>query len=218
MKAIFSFILICSSAFVFSQTTFNLYSVKARDSEFNKEVEGSMYFDKDFHLAIVDGKKERPYMLRYNAYLDVMEFYEGKELFFVGKDQHKTFDFGSGNKVYILENYVPKGKNESISGYLIQLVKGNVTLYKSQNIAHKLADTRNIGFGQESKPERLEATKEIFYIKVGEANVIELPGSIDKLAQLLNRNKKELSKFMKENSLNMKAEKDIVQLFKFVNQ
>ena len=218
MKTISSFILICISACVFSQHSINLFSVKSRNNEFNNEVEGNMYFDTDFHLAIVDGKKEKPYMLRYNAYLDVMEFYEGKELYFVEKDRHKIFDFGSGNYTYILENYVPKGKNESINGYLIQLVKGNVTLYKSQTIVYRLAETKNIGFGQESKQERLEAAKEVYYVKVGEANVVELPGSNDKLAELLNRNKKEFSKFMKENSLNMKREKDIVKLFKFINQ
>lgn len=220
MKIIISTLLICISVFAFSQRSYNLFANRAANAEFNDELEGTMYFDKDFHLAIVDGKKEKPYMLRYNAYLDVMEFYEGKELYFVNKDQYKIFDFGIGKKVYSLENYIPEGKDESINGYLIRLVDGNVTLLKSETIVHKLADRNNIGFGQESetKPERLEAAKEVYYIKIGEADVIKLPGSKNKLAELLKRDKKEFSKFMKENNLNMDTEKDLIKLFKTINQ
>lgn len=219
MKTIFSFILICISVLVFSQIrSFDLFSVKARNSEINDEVVGNMYFDKDFHLAVVDGKKEKPYMLRYNPYFDAMEFYEGKELYFVEKDKHKIFDFGVGNYTYILENYVPEGKNEPINGYLIQLVKGNITLYKSKTIVYKAAETKDVGFGTDSKPERLEAAKEVYYVKVGDGAIVKLPGSKNNLAELLNRDTKEFSKFMKENNLNMKTEKDLVQLFKFINQ
>lgn len=218
MKKNILLITILIGGFAFSQRSYSLFSVKAANSDFYDEVEGTMYFDKEFHLAIVDGKEEKPYMIRYNAYFDAMEFYEGKELFLVEKEKHKTFDFGFGRKVYVLENYIPKGKDESINGYLIQLVKGNVTLYKSQTMVHKLADTKDLGFGTDTKPERIEAAKEVFYIKVGEGDVVELPGSKNNLAELLKREKKEFSTFMKENNLNMKTEKDLIQLFKFINQ
>lgn len=217
MKTFLTTFFICISAFVFSQHIFgNLYSVKARNSDFDKKVEGNMYFNKDFHLAIVDGKKEKPYMLRYNAYLDVMEFYDGKELYFVEKEKYKTFDFGIGKNIYVLENYVPK--DESISGYLIQLVKGNITLYKSQTMVYKLVETIDVGFGTDKKPERLEPAKEVYYVKVGDGNIVKLPRSKNNLAELINRDKKEFSKFMKENNLNMNMEKDLIQLFKFINQ
>lgn len=219
MKKIILVTTILIGGFAFSQRSYTLLATKAANGEINDELQGSMYFDKDFHLAIIDGKKEKPYMLRYNAYFDAMEFYEGKELYLVEKDTHKTFDFGAGRKFYVLKNYVPKDTKKSIKGYLIQLEKGNVTLYKSQTMVHRLADTKDLGgFGPEPKAERIEPAKEIFYMQVGEGDVVALPKSKNSLAELINRDKKEFSKFMKENNLSMSNEVDLVKLFKAINQ
>jgi|SRR5690606_24470168 len=182
-----------------------------------EDVKGSQYYNENFLYAFVNENKSNPHKLRYNAYTDEMEFERDGKLYDLEKGLYKVIDFDVAlNKKYIYAEYVYN--DETIKGYLVELASGEYKLYKREKMEF-IPERKSTpsGFGKSDTPAEFRPAKNIYFLKIGDGQLIEIPNSKSKFTDLLNENQKAVSKFIKENNISLTDEKDLITLCENLN-
>jgi len=182
-------------------TTINYDEIKGTPYSSDEFIEGTIYF-------ISGSKKDVP--MRYDWYSKTMEVeYEGK-----------TFEISNTTTVnYVLldgKKYVPFKHIRSINNYLIELYRGNYSLFRREDVRYIEGAPAQSGYDQPSPP-KFEWYKPEYLIITNEGKTI-LPELNKKDFPLqFPGHEKEIQDYIKENGLNPKNEEDLTRLIKMID-
>lgn len=187
----------------------------------NNEIDlvGSPYFNESFQKgsAVKNGITiDRNIGLRYNANKDVFEI---KKPIALTDDQarilKKTDELSLviNNQTFVF--LLPTAKSKA-QGYFVVLYEGeNLTLYKKIKKEYLPAQKAYSSMAKAVPPSYKE--KIIYYLADSEGVINELSPSKKKKTEAFGIDKKELKIYLKENSINVNKEKDLIKLAKYAD-
>lgn len=179
------------------------------------DIEGSPYLNASFLYAFIGEDKTKPQMLRYNAYKDEMEFKKGEEIFYLDKSKYSLITFEPLKK-YVVSHY--KYKDESINGYLVELEGGNFSLLKSERVNFVPERSVSRGLTESKTPAQFKIANPVFFIKLENGDVVEIPSSKNKFAKLFGSKEDVVLNYMKENKVSLSNENDLKKLVAHLNK
>lgn len=159
-------------------------------------IEGSPYLNPSFSDAKV-AKVEGNYKMRYNAYLDEIEYTTNTDTLALVKDMRfSEIVFPTQNLHFQLATYPYEGKN--VTGYLIKLVdQPTVKIYKKEKINFQDAQPARSSY-DEAKPPRYVKADVTYFVKLGDQAIVDLPENKRKLLALFPNKKAQLTEFLKD--------------------
>lgn len=181
-----------------------------------KKVDGSPYINEEFTTSEIVGIPYN-FNMRYNAYADEVEVEKVKgDVYALKKDnEFKTILIDKGKYKLQLVNYWISSKKE-VYGYLVELIstKG-IVLYRRDKM-NLIAGKEAITSFDIAVAPKLVRSKDRFYLKQKENNIIEFPENKKQLIQLFPSFQKEISAFINEKDINLKSEEDVIQLIQYI--
>jgi hypothetical protein len=182
-----------------------------------KKVDGSPYTNELFTPSEIVGIPYN-FNMRYNAYADEVEVEKAKgEVYALKKDnEFKTILIDQGRYKLQLVNYWISSKKE-VYGYLVELIAINGTGLYRRDKMNLIAGKEAITSFDIAIPPKLVRSKDRFYLKQKENNIIEFPENKKQLIQLFPSFQKEISNFINEKDIDFKSEKDLIQLTEFIS-
>jgi len=182
-----------------------------------KKVEGSPCINEEFTLSQIVGIPYN-FNMRYNAFADEVEVEKVKgDIYALKKDnEFKTILIDKGRYKLQLVNYWISSKKE-VYGYLVELIAINgISLYRRDKM-NLIAGKEAVTSFDIAVPPKLVRSKDRFYLKQKENNIIEFPENKKQLIQLFPSFQKEISTFINEKDIDFKSEKDLIQLTEFIS-
>ena len=216
-KLIFITLVLLFNANVFSQNQhrFDGSMIITSYKEAEKEkIKGSPYLFEEFSDGKVffkDQKEPATYMFNYNAYTNSIEFVKDGNTYQVSNTQNID-SIVINNNVMLKTIYTED--NADHDDFLIRLNNNKIKLYKKVDIYYVGAREGMSGY-EKDKPAEYVRKKPEFFVSVNEkpATLIKNKKS---LLSLFN-NDKELSSFLKKEKLNIKKEKDFIEIIHYIN-
>ena len=187
------------------------------DADFLASVDGTPYVKMDFVNSSVYFKKNdtvaKEYMLRYNNFLDEIEFKQDNKILFIKNKSHVDRIIMNG-KTYKCLYYTEK--KQVREGYLEQLVDGNIKLYSRQSVSFEPEKPPTAGY-EDPKPAKFTIEADKYFIQFYNKEIKDAPLTKKKINGLFKENGIDISDYLKDNKL--KGNKDgLVQLVKYVNK
>lgn len=196
---LFLFIMLASNVYAQPQITETTIIRQVYVNNLDKKEEnivGSKYFDDAFSSAKVNGGTG-DFDIRYNAFLDIMEYKSEKGLVELLKENNTSFKFSNGD-VYELFNYSLKGT--PVSRYQQVLVDTNgvkISLFKS--IKFNKAQPAASSY-QTDVPANYKALKDQLFITFG-GNTVPFDGKQKSLEEVFPAKADVIKKFYKEHKV-----------------
>ena len=221
MRVVFISLVLILPTLAISQTKelqeYNNLLLRTQESQSLKleytNIEGNPYSNEELipgTIVFVSGNQMDNIPLRYNWYRKDMEFEnEGKVL---AMPEMKEIDhiIINGNK------YVPFYYLKSIKGYLVELVKGEYSLFRAEDVRFINAKPPASGY-DDYQPAKFDWYRTKYYVISLKGNVIELAPSKKKLVQQFPGYEKQISNFIKENKLTVRKEEDLTAIIEMLN-
>lgn|SRR5690606_24448906 len=171
---------------------------------------GSKYLTEDFSQAKVN-KGTQNFLIRYNAYSDLMEYQNDGELLELIKEQNTHFQFANG-EVYELLQYNLKGS--SVSRYhQILTDQNNVKVSKFRSIKLEEAKAPSNSYDS-ATPASYKRNRDSYFITIN-GQTTEFDGKQRSVQKLFPSKSAEIKKFFKENKIKTNDE-DMVKLGDFL--
>lgn len=176
-------------------------------AEEEKATEGTPYLNDTFLDAVVKGY-DSSIKLKYNAYLDEMEFEMDGTNYHLSKDIYPEVQIL--NTKYLYTTY--KEGKETVHGFLVVIREAeNLSFYKKEMKTLIPAKTASTGYDR-SSPAKYKSLDPVYYIGIN-GEIVELPKNEKKFAQLFGNNEKQVLDYIKTNKLSLKTEQDLIKLF-----
>ncbi|MFO8233880.1 MAG: hypothetical protein R6U04_00550 [Bacteroidales bacterium] len=192
-----------------------------------KNVQGTPYLSEKFlpsKVYFIDQDKPIEANLRYNAYSDDFEFFQGGNNYVISNMEHiDSIKYFGHNFVHTA--YTKKkgglfgGSTDEMEGFLARLVNGPCSLYKVYSVKFHDAKSAKTGYN-DPKPPRFEKETPIYCIQLKndphprviqsfrEKKFLDNFGSLDK----------KLKKYIKESNIRLKEEDNLIKFIKYYNQ
>lgn len=176
---------------------------------------GSAYFNESFLSAdIINFPTSYP--MRYNAYLDEMEYEVDGVLYNLDKISHSIVEFQGIKKKYVATTY-NDGKN-FVNGYLVELYGGeNYSLYKREKVVY-VAGTKAKTSMDMDTPAFFKPLKDTYFIKLKDGSTVEIPKSSSKFLKLLSADSDKVGDFIKKNKIDLSKENDLKSLVGYMDK
>lgn len=159
-------------------------------------VAGSKYYSEEFSNAKVNNGTES-FLIRYNAYRDVMEYKKGTDILELIKEQNLRFSFQNGS-TYELMNFVLNGKDYS-QYHQILLDKNNIKVSKYRSI--KLVPAKKAANSYDSDTQATyKENKDVYFVTYNN-QTIEFDGKSKILEKLIPSKASEIKEFFKQNKI-----------------
>lgn len=193
-----------------------LNSIRKNDSndvvELSK-IKGSPYENDAFILGKAANKKtndSKPYYLRYNIYNDIIEVKEENST--IGLIQSLNIYAVINNREYHYEIYSDDNEKTD-EGYFISLYKSEkVNVYKRKIKEFIEEQPAKDSFRQATPPSFKDS--EQFYFKKGRVLIL-ISTKKKEFIKNFPEHKNEITSYIKSEKINLKSEKDLIQLFKY---
>lgn len=182
-----------------------------RSADFNDAaVTGSKYIMETFESAKVNNGTQ-DFMIRYNAYTDMMEYKTGKDVLELIKEKNTHFVFQDGT-VYELFKY--EFKNNVVERYHRVLVSNkNATISKYQSM--KLVPASKASNSYESDTQATyKANKDVYFITYNN-QTFEFDGRQKSLEKIISGKADAIKAFYKENKIK-ENDSDMIKLGNFL--
>jgi hypothetical protein len=183
-----------------------------------ENAEGSPYFNENFIKgSIFNGKDliKENVLLRYNIYADEIEI---KKYDFLPDDEISSLTKDPRFYVKILNNiFVFATYQQSIEkgGYFKVIQPGkHYDLYKK--IIIDFTPFKSANAIESEKPAAFKRTQD-YYLVTKKGNFFKIPKRTSKIYTIMDGKEKKIKDFIKKNKLNLKIEKDLVQLVNYYN-
>lgn len=179
-------------------------------------IKGSPYSDKVFikgEVAMKDGNTYKSIPLRYNIFLDRIEFSNEGAIFYIS-DPNQIKNVKIGNFTYVYTIYYDGSKIKK-SHFLLHHKVENNKLLKKERIEFENAENP-IAF-QNAKPARYKKMPNIFYLKFGAKPAVEVKRR-KHIAKLFPSYQTEIEKYVKKNKVSPKSVKDLVNLLDYYSK
>jgi len=185
---------------------------RIREIEF-KDISGHPYSNRELlpgSVIFVSGAQYDSIPMRYNWYANVMEFKPEEELLVMPQ---------AGNIVAVVIDsvrYVPFYNQKSIKGYLVELCRGNYSLFKKEEVI--FFDPKPAQSGYEgAQPARFEWSNPSYIVVSDEGALFRLDLNKKKMPQQFPGYEEKISSFLSENKINLKKEEDLISLIRKIN-
>lgn len=204
--------------------SYSVGDLQGAKEKFNLEdgsIQGSPYEDNSFKFTTLyyDGEEVQKLFYRYNAYNEEIEIkqqnLEVEPIRSLGKD--KKIAVRMDDKNLSFKTFIDKDNN-TLNGYLLTLEEGDdYVLYKRINVKYTEPQAAQNSFVP-AVPAKFSHFIEYYLEMKGQNRIDEIQLRNNKLLKLLPKTEKEnLALYLKENKLNIKEEKDLIQAFMFLN-
>lgn len=185
----------------------------------NATVEGSPYIIEKFTPAKISASEDNIFYVRYNALRDEFEVKGENDIAYALNKYRRDIvvELIALKKTYQVFGYLDKNGNENF-GYFVDLGKdkSNVKLLKKEKIIftkEKLAVTSY----DTAKPAEYKRGNDEYYIKINDANAIELPNGKKNIANLFPKNSKKVLAYIKSEKIKTNREEDLLKLVNYIN-
>lgn len=176
--------------------------------------EGSPYLDASFNKAIItssDGSVHKDMMLRYDIYHGVFEM-KVKEGIYTMNSGKLASTIQLGEHIFKYTSY--KFLSQEREGYLELILSDKYSLYKRHKSMFTKAKPE--GAYQDAKPANYKTQNPDFFMAIDDALPLFL--SKDKiLFSAVEKHKKKLEEYIKENKLKLRREEDLLKAIEFLN-
>ena len=175
-------------------------------------VQGSAYFDTIYKSGkvIMNGKALAPSMMRYNAYTDEFELDNGQA---VPKEMDIKVDLDSS--IYQFMGYMDKSGHKE-EGYLIPLNEGNTVLFLKTRKEYIKASVPKTGFDTYEEA-KFKDDLGHYLLKKGRTVAEEIKLNKKNILKEIGNGSDDLKKYVSDNNLDLKEEKDVVRLLDYYN-
>lgn len=194
------------------------YNVNRTLSDYEiEEILGNAYYNKEFVLGKVYVNNQmisKNFAFRYNAFSDEIE---------VGRDEATEVMIKKpeiscliGKELYIFHSYTKKENGDIYNGYLRTITKG-------KEFSFFIRETKIFKEAKEAKntlttsfPAKLVDVKEFYLLEKQNDNAILIKQKNKKVMELIDPPyKSEMSKYLKDNNLNVKENEDLILFFRY---
>lgn len=176
-----------------------------------KGIAGSKYFNENFEQAKVN-KGTQDFLIRYNAYSDILEYKNNKDVVELVKDENTHVVFSNGTSIELL-NYNLNGKD--ISQYhQILLVTNNSKISKFRSIKLNPAKVASNSYETGSSASYKE-NKDAYFVTY-KNQTIEFDGKAKDLEKLIPGKAFEIKKYFKDNKVK-ENDADMIKLGQFLS-
>lgn len=171
---------------------------------------GSKYINESFEQAKVNNGSQT-FLIRYNAYSDMMEYKNNKDVLELIKDKNTHFNFNNGD-VYELFKYNIKGKE--VERYQKVLVNGNgVKISKFSSV--KLEPAKSPSNSYETYQQAAyKQNQPLYFITIGDVTN-EFDGKAKSVEKLFPNKTAEIKQFFKNNKIK-ETDTDMIKLGTFL--
>jgi len=174
------------------------------------EASGSKYFKESYQNARVN-KGDQNFLVRYNAYSDIMEYNNGSDMLDLIKEKNTHFVFQDGS-IYELFTYTTKG--ESLERYHQVVVDNNdVKISKFRSIELIPGKKATNSYDVDTQP-AYKAKEEVYYITVNNVTS-EFDGKQKSLVNLFPGKEEAIKAFYKNNRIK-ENDSDMIKLGNFL--
>ncbi len=219
MKNLFFFILIlisCNFSTVYSQSIStsggSLHFVKSGSTDVSdemKKINHKKYLTTTYIEATVNTYNNKAF-LRYNIFLDEMEFVKDNQIYFLHKEPKMTISFKSLNKKYVTF------KESEKLGFYVEENLGVSKLLSKEVVVFKEAKKAQTSYGSDSSAD-YKKKKDIYFFSFDGVNVIKVPRKKKKFYTLFGENSSKIKKFIKKERLKIKKKKDLKKIINYYN-
>ena len=182
-----------------------------KSADFNDAaIAGSRYLTEQYQNTKVN-KGTQNFLIRYNAYNDVMEYKNGSDILELVKDKNTHFEFQNG-AIYELFKY--EFNNKTVERYHRVLVSNkNATISKYQSI--KLIPASKAANSYESdKQATYKENEEIFFLTYNN-QTFEFDGKQKSLEKIISGKSDAIKAFYKQNKIK-ENDSDMIKLGNFL--
>lgn len=179
----------------------------------NKKIVGSPYINDVLFPIKIEGYNEKKLKARYNAHQDYFEVLSnGVTKYFTVKSSLKL-TFLNTDKVYAAFNKNDGGNEKTF--YVIKYENPSFKILLKEQIILKDEIKAKTGYGSYTPP-TFKRTKDIYFVKYNDSeNVIEIPTKTKKFLKIVADKEKEMKRFIKNNKIELKKEKDLIKVFNY---
>ena len=182
-----------------------------------KDISGSPYLNDDLvvgHVVFNNGDSIAHY-LRYDMYADEMEYLNNKSLQVVVNipaldhiklDKHR----------FVFKSYFENGVQTS--GFLIQLVSAQCSLYKKVGVKFEEAQAEQSMPFREATPEQFKSIPVKWYFGCDSSTITSFNPTTAGLKEVFEKRYTKAKDFIKANRLKPKKEEDLITLFEYYNE
>ena len=177
------------------------------------DVQGSPYANEKFQEGTLYriGKAIFKGRFRYNAYTNEIEK-ESNEgpIALLRRDYYKV---AIGNDLYLIETFLDNGKIRKT--YFVEMNKGKARLLKKESKAL----SKVVFSGSSYRPERAARFQDdiSYYLKLGSDPAVKVDLKKKDLIKALADHRNEVQAFIKNNSLRIRSEEDVMQVLAYYN-
>jgi len=161
-------------------------------------------------IAFVSGNNIDSIPMRYNWYLNDMEFEYQGDIFGIPNIQEINYVIINGIK------FVPFYYLKSINGYMIELVKGDHSLFRSEDVRFIAAKPPTSGY-EEAQPARFDWYKPKYIVIDKEGKIIEIDTNKKKFPLQFPGFEKRIENYIKENKINPNKEEGLKAIIEMIN-
>lgn len=178
------------------------------------QVEGSAYHEEAYTWATIieDGKPGNKAFLRYNAFRDYLEIRVGKRVYKLPRKESIEANIAGNNYCYM--EY--QEGNEIKSGYLVELVSGELTFYKKPVKIFKHGRAPVTGYDVINPPRFVD--NYAYFLREGDGPVEEVNVNNRFIKDLFGDMYFNAEEYANNNDLKMKDPEDLAQLIDWFNQ
>lgn len=198
-----------------SFSTGNFFMRANRPTTLEYVIDGNPYINsKEFKQVTIPGYSSNVQNLRYNGYVDEMEFEDGGEIYYTNKEDGLKITFKDLNKIYHILNYSYDNRNRF--GYLVLLGEfPETTLYKREKVELLKGEKSPSAFGKDAND--YYAKERDLYLVKKDSTFFKFPKNTKEFTESFSVNKSDFDNFVRTNKLNFTKEEDILKMMNYIN-
>lgn len=193
----------------------------AEESKFNaKNVIGSQYFAEQFvpgQVLFKNEKLNKLFLLRYNAYKDVIEVKAEEDVIDVVL-QNARVSCVIGNKLYTYSRFQDEKTKEIVHGYIRVLTKTDEFTLFTTNRKIYFQEKTSVNPLFPSQKAKFASVEKLYLMSNSTKKAVVLKKKKNFLSKIKESSvKKELSKYIRKERINFKNEDDLIKLVQYHN-
>ncbi len=198
-----------------SYSTGNFFMRANRPTTLEYVIDGNPYINsKEFKQVTIPGYSSNVQNLRYNGFVDEMEFEDGGEIYYTNKEDGLKITFKDLNKIYHILNY--SYDNRTRFGYLVLLGEfPETTLYKREKVELLKGEKSPSAFGKDAND--YYAKERDLYLVKKDSTFFKFPKNTKEFTESFSVNKSDFDNFVRTNKLNFTKEEDILKMMNYIN-
>ncbi|AXT20069.1 hypothetical protein D7030_02815 [Flavobacteriaceae bacterium AU392] len=215
MKKTIIVLVVFSITFGFSQNNADQFGINSgifppnKSYDLPEEAIGTPYVDNEFSFAKINKSKEF-YLVRYNAYQDVMEVKKNEKTKIITLDNNKDYVISLNDKEYITRTFASGERG------IVHIIWDDIdhALFQKENVKLTPATKAKTSYHTSIKAKYSEISNE-YYMDFGNKSLIKVPKNKKKFYALFSNSAKNVQQFVKKEKLKIDNKEDLIKIVKY---